>query len=215
MSHEVTTLHPRLYFSYNARTRQTTIMTTNLDQLYLHMVQHLERLPEIPGQLESPERMVQVLVQCFAAVREYFVEAAARWDDRANSGVCCGAPGFVLGLMSLPLLQQEMVSKTFNTNDDLKNRVLNLEYDAGVLDRTRGDFIALHAALTSLERHLQDLWSTLNRRPTFDELFGALFKEQRELCEVTRCLYDSLLSRYDRYLTLVQTFYPYSNGCLI
>ena len=207
-------VHPRLYFCYNARTRQTTIMTTNLVQLYLHMVQHLDRLPKMPNRPECPEWMVQALVQCFAAVREYFVEAAEHWDNRANSGVCCGrAP--VLGLMSLPISQQEMISKTFNTNDHLNNRVLSLEYDTGVLDRTRGDFIALHAALTSLERHLQDLWSTLNLRLTFDESLGALFKEQRELCEVTRCLYDSLLSRYDRYLSLVQSFYPYSNGCLI
>ena len=114
------------------------------------MVQHLDRLPKIPNQSECPEHMVQALVQCFAAIREHFVEAAERWDNRANSGVCCGAPVFVHGLMSLPFSQQEMVSKTFNTHDDLKNRVLNLEYDAGVLDRTRGDFIALHAALTSL-----------------------------------------------------------------
>src|SRR5258708_31382279 len=108
-----------------------------------------------------------------------------------------------------------MVSKTLDTSDDLNNRVLSVEYDAGVLDRTRGDFVAFQAALTSLERHLQNLWSTMNPRPTFDESFGALFTEQRELCEVTSYLLDSLLSRYDRYLTLVYSLYPHSNGCLI
>ena len=108
-----------------------------------------------------------------------------------------------------------MVSKTLDASHDIHDRVLSVEHDAGVLDLTRGDFMALQAALTSLERHLQDLWSTLNLRPTFDESFGPLFTEQRELCEVTRYLLDSLLSRYDRYLTLVWSLYPDSNGWLI
>src|SRR5258708_26213238 len=87
MSLETVTLFPRLYFSYNARTRQTTIMTTSLDQLYLHMVQHLEALPESASQLECPEQMVRLLVQCFAAIRECFVEMAVRSDDKAKNGV--------------------------------------------------------------------------------------------------------------------------------
>jgi hypothetical protein len=215
MSREAFTIHPRLYFSYNARTRQTTIVTTNLNQLYLRMVQHFETLPEMPSQPECLGLMVQALVQCFAAARERFAEMAVRWDDRANSGVCPGKPRFTFGLMSLPFSLQEMVSKTLDTSDDLNARILSVEYEAGVLDRTRGDFIGFQATLTSLERRLQDLWRMLKLRPNFDESFGALFIEQRELCEVTRYLYDSLLGRYDRYLTLVQSFYSHSNGCLI
>lgn len=105
-----------------------------------------------------------------------------------------------------------MVSKTLDASDSLNDRVLSVEYDAGVVDRTRGDFVAFQTALISLERHLRDLWSTLNLRPTFDESFGVLFTKQRELCEVTRYLSDSLLSRYNRYLTLVLSFYPNFDG---
>ena len=203
MSAGDTTLFPRLYFSYNTGTQQTTIMTTDLNQLYLRMVQRLEALPETANQPGCPEQMVHLLTQCFSVVRECFVDVAVRWDNRANSGVCCDAPLIYTCIDELTLFRQEMISKTLNPSDELNHRVLSVEYDAGVLDRTRGDFMAFQAALTSLERHLQDLWSTLNLRPTLDESCSALFTEQRELCEVTRCLFDSLLSRYDRYLTLV------------
>ena len=80
-------------------------MTTNLDQLYLHMVQYLETLPEMANQLDCPEQMVQLLIRCFDAVREYFVEMAQCWDNKANSGVCCIEPRSVLELMSLPFSQ--------------------------------------------------------------------------------------------------------------
>ena len=100
MSSETTTLHPRLYFSYNAGTRQTTIMTTGLNQLYLRMVQHLERLPKMANQLECTEQMVQLLTQYFARVREDFGVTAEHWDARASGGVCCGKHGFTHGLMN-------------------------------------------------------------------------------------------------------------------
>ena len=94
------TLYPRLYFSYNHGTRQTTIMTTDLNQLYLRMVQHLEMLPKMANQLESPEQMVQLLTQCFAVVREEFGVIAEYWDTRAIGGVCCGKSRFTLQLMN-------------------------------------------------------------------------------------------------------------------
>ena len=91
-------LFPKLYFSYNAGTRQTTIMTTDLNQLYLRMVQNLEALPGMANQPDCAEQMVQLLTQCFSVVRECFIDMAVRWDGRANSGVCCGEPQFTLGL---------------------------------------------------------------------------------------------------------------------
>ena len=96
-----------------------------------------------------------------------------------------------------------MASETLSTSDNHNDRVRSAETFARIVDRTRGDFVAFQAALTSLEKHLQNLWSTLNLRPTFDESFGALFTEQKGLCETTRSLFDGLVSRYDRYLTLV------------
>ena len=94
-------LYPRLYYSYNAGTRQTTIMTTDLNQLYLRMVQHLETLPKMTNQLECPEQIIQLLSQCFVVVRENFGRTAAYWDTRAIGEVSCGEPRFNLSLMSL------------------------------------------------------------------------------------------------------------------
>ena len=94
-------LHPRLYFSYDSGTRQTTIMTTGLNQLYLRMVQHLETLPNMANRPGCPEQMVQLLTQSFAAVREDFGATAADLDNRAIGGVCYGEPRFTPQLMSL------------------------------------------------------------------------------------------------------------------
>ena len=96
-----------------------------------------------------------------------------------------------------------MASETLDTSDNHNERVRDAEGLARTMDYTRSDFATFQAAFTSLEKHLQDLWSTLNLHPTFSESFGALFAEQKELCEGTRHLLDGLVSRYDRYLTLV------------
>ena len=101
---EELTFYPQLYFSHNARTRQTTIVTTDLDQLHLRMGQHLEALPEIVNSSECPTQIVQLLIQYFAALREIFEVTAARWDFEAGGEVCCGQPRFTLRLMRLSLL---------------------------------------------------------------------------------------------------------------
>ena len=88
MSFEDTTLHTRLYFSYNIGTRQITILTTGLNQLHLRMVQHFESLPEMANQPECPERLVRLLIQCFAVVRENIGATAINWDDKASGEVC-------------------------------------------------------------------------------------------------------------------------------
>ena len=71
----------RLYFSYNAATRQTTIMTTDLNQLHLSMIQRLKGSSEMTT---HPEKITQLLTQCFAVVGECFAAAAMVWD--ASSG---------------------------------------------------------------------------------------------------------------------------------
>ena len=108
--------------------------------------------------------------------------------------------------------QQEMASQTLSMSDGHNDRVRIAESFSRTLDCARGDFAAFQAALTSSEKHLQNLWSTLNLYPTFDEAFGALFTEQKGLCEATRSLLDGLVSRYDRYLNLVLSVYPGTNG---
>ena len=96
-----------------------------------------------------------------------------------------------------------MASQTLSTTGNHNDRVRSAEIFARVIDRTRGDFVAFQTALTSLEKHLQILWSTLSLRLTCEESFGALFTEQKGPCETTRTLFDGLVGRYDRYLTLV------------
>ena len=96
-----------------------------------------------------------------------------------------------------------MASQTLGTDNDHNDRVRRAESFARAVDSTRSDFAAFQAALTSLEKCLRELWSTLNLRPTFNEPFGALFTEQKQLCEATYHLLDGLVSRYDRYLNLV------------
>ena len=96
-----------------------------------------------------------------------------------------------------------MVSQTLGTVENHNKRVRSAENVARAVDRARGDFVAFQATVTSSEEHLRDLWSMLNLRPTFNESFDALFTKQKGLCKVTRQLLDSLVSQYDRYLTLV------------
>ena len=79
-------------------------MTTDLDQLYLRMVQHLDALPEIANSSECPAQMVRLLIHYFAALRETFEVTAARWDFEAGGEVCCVQSRFTLRLMRLSLL---------------------------------------------------------------------------------------------------------------
>ena len=96
-----------------------------------------------------------------------------------------------------------MASYTLDMSDDHSRRVRRTENYSRVVDRSRGDFLASQASLTALEKYLHNLCNTLNLRPTFNESFVALFAEQREYFEATHHLFDSMVSRYDRYLTVV------------
>ena len=178
-------------------------MTTDLDESHLRMIQHLETLSQTGNQTECAVQMVQLLIQYFAAVHECFAATAESWDNSTFHGVCCGKPQFTLRLMSLPFAQQEMASQTLDMSDNHNDRLQNTEKYARAVDRARGDFVAFQAAVTSLERRLEDLWSTVTPRSTFHESFNTLFTEQKEHCKVTGHLLDSLVIRYDRYLTLV------------
>ena len=181
----------------------TTIMTTDLDESHLRMIRHLETLPETGNQAECAEQMVQLLIQYFAAVHGCVAATAVYWNESALGRVCCGKHQFALRLMSLPFAQQEMASQTFDMSGDHNDHVRNTESTARAVDRARGDFMVFQCALPSLERRLQDLWSTLHHRHTFSESFGTLLTEQKEYCKVTGHLLDSLVIRYDRYLTVV------------
>ena len=96
-----------------------------------------------------------------------------------------------------------MASKILDTNDNHSYRVRGAEISARMADHTKGDFMAFQAALTPLEKRLEDIWSMLNPRFTFNRSFGARFIEQRERCEVTCHRLDGMVIQYGRFLTLV------------
>ena len=105
-----------------------------------------------------------------------------------------------------------MASNTLDGSGDQIARVRIAEYevDARVTDMIRGDFMAFQSALTSLEEYLQGFLRILSLDPAIKESLGALFMELRRQCEVPRLLFDSLVSRYDRFLNLVLHLHPHS-----
>src|SRR5258706_1042171 len=80
------TLYSKLYFSYNLMTQQATIMTTDLNQSHLRMIQHLR---ELPGVSIRPEEIGRLLIQYVVVLQECFIATAMWWDDRATGTVCC------------------------------------------------------------------------------------------------------------------------------
>src|SRR5258706_8180371 len=101
-----TTAHfPKLYFSYNAKTQQTTIITTDLNRSHLWMIQHLK---ELSGLSIRPEEIGRLLVQYFVVVQECFTTTATLWDEKADGTVCCNKLHLNL---CLPHSQQEMASQ--------------------------------------------------------------------------------------------------------
>ena len=87
-------IYPRLYLSYNAVTKQTTIITTGLDQFYLCVDQ---RLRELFKAACPPEEIVpRLLLQWFAMAQECFAGIAEVWDINTGGTVCSGKPLFSL-----------------------------------------------------------------------------------------------------------------------
>ena len=102
-----------------------------------------------------------------------------------------------------------MASDTLDSGGDHDARVRGAEVGARVADMIRGDFMAFQSALTSLEEYLQDFLRILSLDPAIKESLGTLFMELRRQCEVPRLLFDSVVSRYDRFLNLVLHLHPH------
>ena len=107
-----------------------------------------------------------------------------------------------------------MASNTLDRDGDHNARVRAAELDARLADMIRGDFMAFQSALTSFEEFLQDFFRKLKLDPAIEESFGALFMGLRKKCEVPSLLYDSIVTRYDRFLNLVSYLHPHSNEAL-
>ena len=78
------TLCPKLYFSYNSKTQQATIMTTDLNRSHLWMIQQLK---ELSGTPIKPEEIGRIFIQYFVVTQECFSAAAEWWDDDATGPV--------------------------------------------------------------------------------------------------------------------------------
>jgi len=79
-----TTVHPRLYFSYNSMTQQT-IFTTDLNRSHLRMIQHLK---ELSGGSIQQEEIGRLITQCFVVIQDFFRLIAESWDVKATGEVC-------------------------------------------------------------------------------------------------------------------------------
>jgi hypothetical protein len=93
--------YPKLYFSYNASTQQTTIMTTDMNQLHLSMIHHLKQLAGMSIRLEE---IAQLLIQCFVVIQEGYAATVSHWEIKAGGPVCCRkSPSiFLLDALTLP-----------------------------------------------------------------------------------------------------------------
>lgn len=111
-----------------------------------------------------------------------------------------------------PSSQQQMASNTLDSGGDHNARVRVAEVDARLADMIRSDFKAFQSALISLEKFLQDFFRIQNLDPAVEVSLGALFMELRKECEVPSLLYDSIVTRYDRFLNLVLYLHPHSSG---
>src|SRR5258706_6152488 len=98
------TLYPKLYFSHNAMTQQTTIITKDVNRSQLWMIQHLKGLS---GVSFRPEEIGRLLIQYFVVTQECFRTIAEQWDEEVNGPVRCGklhSQYFTPGAKSTPML---------------------------------------------------------------------------------------------------------------
>ena len=203
-------LNPKLYVSYNARTQETTVVTTELNPLHLSMIQ---RLMALSGTSIPPEETAQLLIQCFTVMQEGFEAGAAHLDAQAAGSVCCSILLFTLASCAYPPSQEEMQAQLLGKTADHEDRVRRAEIRATVADELRGHVKVFQSALISLETYFQGFWDTMNLDPNTRESLCALITEQRNHCEVTSHLVDNIVTRSDRFLNLVWCLYPHSNQC--
>ena len=78
------TFFPKLYFSYNVKTQESTIITTDLNRSHLWMIQHLR---ELSGTSVQPEEIGRIFTQYFVAIQECYRVTAEWWDEESSSTV--------------------------------------------------------------------------------------------------------------------------------
>ena len=74
-------LYPRLYFSYDAVTLQTTFLTTELNQAHIRIIQRLKELSE--SSMQPKEIVARLLIQWFDGILEEFRRIAEYWNSTA------------------------------------------------------------------------------------------------------------------------------------
>ncbi len=101
MSEDSTTRYPRLYFSYNPVTRQTTIVSTGLNDLHLSMIQHLKE--SFIMSMQTEEIVARILLRYFVVAQQYFAVLTEYYDRKANGQVSSGNALFPLALLELTM----------------------------------------------------------------------------------------------------------------
>src|SRR5260221_14565665 len=80
------TLSTKLYFSYNSVTKQTTIFTTNVNQMHICMIEHLKEL--FATSIQAEGIVARLLLQYFVVAQECLVTSIDYWGEVASSPVC-------------------------------------------------------------------------------------------------------------------------------
>jgi hypothetical protein len=99
-----TTLFPRVYFCYDSTTRQTTVLTTDLNQSHLCMIHHLRAW--YGTSMQPGEIAARLLFQWFAVAQGQFVEISDFWDNDATGTVRNSEPQPQLVLVELTTSSQ-------------------------------------------------------------------------------------------------------------
>ena len=96
-----------------------------------------------------------------------------------------------------------MTSKILAGGPNHKTRVESAEIHASRVDQTKCDAQIFRAALIESAKQCQKIAHLLRIDPTCEEFLASAFSELERQCIDLESIFDSLVSRYDRFLNLV------------
>jgi len=76
-----TTVHPKLYFTFDSSLQQTTIITTDLNMMHLQMISCIRDSPQKED--DPVELGFRMLAVWFTSIEAYFRRAASKWESDA------------------------------------------------------------------------------------------------------------------------------------
>jgi len=96
-----------------------------------------------------------------------------------------------------------MTSKILAVGPNHKTRVESAEIHASRVDQTRCDAHIFRTALIESAKQCQKMSHLLRIDSTCEEFLASAFSELERRCMDIESIFDSLVSRYDRFLNLV------------